>query len=83
MEKHLKLRNFLVGHQLSLADVYLTAVLLPVFEKVLDKKMRTNHLPNLTRAVTLNQSSYHFAHFYGDVHFCQKQAAPEKVYEKP
>jgi len=30
-EKHFKLRNFLVGYQLTLADVYLVAVLISPF----------------------------------------------------
>ena len=30
-EKHLKLRNFLVGYKMTLADVYLTAVLIAPF----------------------------------------------------
>lgn len=42
LEKHLRLRNFLVGHQLTLADALLVSTLSVCFELVLDKKTRDN-----------------------------------------
>ena len=53
LDEHLKLRNFLVGYSLTLADVYLLTVLISPYQLVLDKKSRDS-LPSLTRFVTLN-----------------------------
>lgn len=53
-EKHFKLRNFLVGYQLTLADVYLVAVLISPFQLFIDEKTRKDTFPNITRFMTLN-----------------------------
>lgn len=53
-DKHFKLRNYLVGYKLTLADVYLVACLIAPFQLLLDKKLRDQSLPNLTRYMTLN-----------------------------
>ena len=53
IESHLKLRNFLVGHSLTLADVLLVCLLAQAFTFVVDKKTRENVLPNTTRYVSL------------------------------
>ena len=42
INEHLALRNFLVGYQMSIADVLLVTVLSKCFELVLDKKCRDN-----------------------------------------
>lgn len=47
IEAHLKLRNFLVGHSLSLADVVLVGLLVCAFSLAVDKKSRDASLPNL------------------------------------
>ena len=52
-EQHLKLRNFLVGHQLTLADVWLVSILACAFSCAVDKKSRDQHLPNVQRFVSL------------------------------
>ena len=39
-EKHLKLRNYLVGYQLTLADVYLIVNLIAPYQLFIDKKTR-------------------------------------------
>ena len=53
LENHLKLRFYLVGHSLTLADVFLVSVLVQTFSLAIDKKTRDALLPNLTRYVTL------------------------------
>jgi len=47
IEAHLKLRNFLVGHSLTLADALLVNWLASVFSIGLDKKSRDKDLPNI------------------------------------
>ena len=59
-EKYFKLRNFLVGYSLTLADVYLITVLLPAFRLFLEKKTRLKDFPNLSRYMTLNLQTFHF-----------------------
>ena len=50
LEKHLRVRNFLVGHQLSLADVVVALTSWGLFEGgVIDVKVRKEQLPNLQR----------------------------------
>ena len=39
-EKHLKLRNYLSGYSLTLADAYLVTTLLSPFQLIIDKKSR-------------------------------------------
>lgn len=53
LENHLKLRFYLVGHSLTLADVFLVSILTQAFTLAIDKKTRDAHFPNLTRYVTL------------------------------
>jgi glutathione S-transferase len=40
LENHLKLRFYLVGHSLTLADVFLVSVLAQTFTLAIDKKTR-------------------------------------------
>lgn len=49
IEKHLKLRNFLVGYSLTLADVTLVVALLTPLQTVLDTQVRKDAIPNLSR----------------------------------
>jgi len=71
IEAHLRLRNFLVGHSLTLADVLLVGVLSQAFHLSVDKKTREAHLPNLTRYLTLILSMPAFTSTYGEVVFCK------------
>ena len=66
-EKHLQLRNFLVGYSLSLADVYLVHCIVGPFRHLFEKKTRLDKLPNLTRFITINLASPHFEFGYGQV----------------
>lgn len=75
-EKHFKLRNYLVGYKLTLADIYLTAVLLAPYQLVIDKKQRDSQLPNLTRFMTLNLQLRHIRLAFGKIIFCQKGINP-------
>lgn len=40
LENHLKLRFYLVGHSLTLADVFLVSILSQAFTLAIDKKTR-------------------------------------------
>ena len=84
-DKHLKLRNFLVGYKMTLADVYLTAVLIAPFQLMLDDKMRKQQLPNLTRYMSLNLQIQHFKLAFGRITFCSKILNPnfDLKIEKP
>mmetsp|Transcript_34466 Transcript_34466/g.46448 ORF Transcript_34466/g.46448 Transcript_34466/m.46448 type:complete len:81 (-) Transcript_34466:279-521(-) len=53
LNQHLQLRNFLVGHRLTLADVYVVVTLHGAWNTVLDKKTRDNTIPNVARYCTL------------------------------
>lgn len=75
-DKHFKLRNYLVGYKLTLADVYLVACLIAPFQLLLDKKLRDQSLPNLTRYMTLNLHIQHFQKSFGVMTFCTKQISP-------
>jgi glutathione S-transferase len=48
-ESHLKLRNFLVGYSMTLADVLVAAHLILPFQLFLDAATRKETIPNLTR----------------------------------
>ena len=52
LDTHLALRNFLVGHSMTIADALLVSTLAPCFELVLDKKTQAA-LPNVTRYTNL------------------------------
>lgn len=65
VEKHLLLRNFLVGHNLTLADVYLFHAIIGPFKHLYEKKTRLEYLSNITRFVTLNSESLYFQQGYG------------------
>jgi len=70
-EAHLKLRNFLVGHSLTLADVALVGILANAFNCAVDKKTRDNTLPNVQRFVNLIMQMPTFVQIYGQVTFCK------------
>ena len=76
LEQHFLLRNYLVGHSLTLADVYLVAALIGPFRHLFDKKMRMAKLSNLTRFMQLNLSSFHFEGGFGQVTMCKKSLTP-------
>ena len=76
-EQHFKLRNFLVGYQLTLADVYLLAVLIAPFQLFIDEKTRKSTFPNLTRYMTLNLNNFHLAKSFGKIVFCKTVINPK------
>lgn len=71
IENHLKLRNFLVGHSLTLADALLINQLQNAFTLAVDKKTRESALPNITRYTTLILEMPVFQTVYGLVTFCK------------
>lgn len=83
IEEHLALRNFLVGHQMSLADALLVSILSTCFELVLDKKARDGQLKNLTRYTTLILKMAPCARVFGQVMFCKDVIQPNYNLEKP
>ena len=84
INEHLALRNFLVGHQLSLADALLVSILATCLELVLDKKTRDNLLPNLARYATLVLRMAPFVRVFGNAAFCKDVTQPDfNAYEKP
>lgn len=74
-DEHLKLRNYLVGYSMTLADVYLLTVLISPYQLVLDKKSRDS-LPSLTRFVTLNLQSLALQKCFGKIQLCAKAINP-------
>ena len=82
VEQHLRLRNFLVGHQLSMADALLVSIVSECFELVLDKKARDGTVPNLARYTNLILKMYPFKRVFGSVMFC-KDIIPPIFEDKP
>jgi glutathione S-transferase len=72
IEKHLKLRNFLVGYSLTLADVTLLVSLLIPLQTVLDAAFRKDSIPNITRYCSLILEGKNFVQTFGNVHFAKK-----------
>jgi glutathione S-transferase len=70
-EKHLKLRNFLVGYSLTLADVTLVVALLAPLQTLLEATYRSKEIPALTRYATLILEGAAFRHTFGRVHFAK------------
>jgi glutathione S-transferase len=73
----LRLRNFLVGHQLTLADAVLVSTLSTCFELVFDKKVRKSNIPNTSRYTTLLLKTPPFVSSFGTVAFCQNAIMPQ------
>lgn len=76
VEKHLQLRNFLVGYSLTLADLSLVVTLLTPLQTILDKTFRKDTIPNLTRYCTLILQGKAFLEVFGHVHFSKKALQP-------
>ena len=77
------MRNFLVGHQMSLADALLVSTLSLCFELVLDKRAREGTLKNLTRYTTLILKMAPCARVFGQIMFCKDVIQPNFNLEKP
>ena len=71
MEQHLKLRNFLVGHSITLADVLLVSLLRQAFTVAVDKKTRDGNLANLTRYTTTVAGMPVFVSCFGEAAWCK------------
>jgi len=75
-EKHLKLRNFLVGYALTLADVTLVVNLITPLQTVLDQQFRKDSLPNLSRYCQVILEGNAFSQIFGRVLFTRKMLGP-------
>lgn len=82
INEHLLLRNFLVGHSLTIADALLVSTLARCFELFLDKKTRDSLLQNLSRYTTLILKMGPFARSFGTVTFCKDMTQPNYSAEK-
>ena len=76
LEKHLRLRNFLVGYSLTLADVTLIASLITPLQTVLDQQYRKDTIPNLSRYSEIILSGKAFLQTFGRIHFAKKMLQP-------
>lgn len=84
LNEHLNLRNFLVGHSLTIADALLVTTLARCFTTVLDKKTRDSTLPNLARYTNLILKMAPCVRVYGAVTFCKDVTQPNyDAFEKP
>ena len=72
----MRLRNFLVGHQLTLADAMLVSVISVCFELVFDKKTRKSTIPNLARYTQILLQMPPFLAVFGSVVFCKDALTP-------
>ena len=77
INKHLELRNFLVGHSMTLADALLVSVLQECFTTVLDKKERDSKMQSLSRYCTLILKMAPCVRVFGAVTFCAKTQMPD------
>ena len=68
----MKLRNFLVGHSLTLADVVLIVALVVPLQTVLDQGFRKDTIPNLSRYSQLILESSSFVSVFGKPHLAKK-----------
>lgn len=82
-EAHFKLRNFLVGHSLTLADAFLVSTLAHAFEVVVDKKTRDGQLSNLGRYTNLILQFDPFVSVFGHVAFCKDATQPSFADKAP
>ena len=77
IEKHLKLRNFLVGYSLTLADVTLLVNLINPLQTVLDSGFRKETIPNLSRYCQIILEGRSFTQTFGRIHFAKKMLQPQ------
>ena len=77
LEIYLKTRTFLAGERISIADISMAMALLPLYQYVLDEKLR-NQFMNATRwfNTCLNQPS--FLNVLGNVKLCEEPIKPKK-----
>lgn len=77
LEKHLALRNFLVGYSLTLADVTLLVNLINPLQTVLDSSFRKDSIPNLSRYCANILEGRSFVDTFGRIHFTKKVLQPQ------
>jgi len=83
LDSHLKLRNFLVGYQMTIADVFIAINLILPFQLILDQDFRKNGAPNLSRFMKIVLEMPAFVNTVGKVTFCKKGMLPLFNLNKP
>ncbi|GAN03435.1 elongation factor 1-gamma family protein [Mucor ambiguus] len=84
LNKVLLTKTYLVGHQVTYADIAVVTSLIPSFSVVLDKAARAE-FKNVTRYVTTIAAQPNFKKFLGDVKLCETplKYTPPKKEKKP
>ncbi|KAL9550530.1 hypothetical protein MBANPS3_004693 [Mucor bainieri] len=84
LNKVLLTKTYLVGHQITYADIAVVTSLIPSFTLVLDKAARAE-FKNVTRYVTTIVAQPNFSKFLGDVQLCETplKYTPPKKEKKP
>jgi elongation factor 1-gamma len=75
LDNHLKMNNYLVGNQLTIADIAIAITLLGLFRTIFEEKYR-NAIPNLTRWFEQVVSTEPFKRSFGKVRLCVKEFEP-------
>lgn len=70
LDDYLKTRTFLVGERITLADINIASVLLPLYVKLMDAKERGAYT-NVTRWLDTLINQPQFKSVLGDVKYCQ------------
>eukprot|EP00347_Sterkiella_histriomuscorum_P012730 403367437 len=81
-ESQLKLKNFLVGYQMTLADVALVSSLVVPLQTVLDAGYRKDTIPNLSRYAQIILDTPTFLQVFGRIHLSKKQLNPKFDFSK-
>jgi elongation factor 1-gamma len=88
LNEHLKLNNFLVGNNISIADIAMASYYHLVFRVALDEKFRKS-IPNLIRWFEFVASQAPFVKYFGRHFYVKKDwegvttvAAPQKPKEE-
>jgi alanyl-tRNA synthetase len=80
-ENYLKMRTYLVGERLSLADIAMSMALLPLYQFVLDASLR-KQFPNNTRWLNTCINQPDFLKVLGTIRLCETSAVAPKDNKK-
>ena len=75
VDKRLNLRNYLVGYQMTIADVVLAVHLILPFQLLLDQGS-AKEMPNVARFVKIMSENPAFVRVFGRVQFTKKAMVP-------
>jgi len=82
LDKHIEGKEFFVGNQVTLADLYLFAGLRGFFQFVYVEDVRKNLLPNLTKWFVRQAGEAHALKAYGRTVLCKTPLKAPKVEQK-